>query len=144
MEYVPERVDAHVGSSGVQKVRTKGMSRAEPISTGQMTKKSVFSQKLLFVTSRSSHGYTIQTVPAPSPGNHTLQHNKDVCHMNLRQSSLQHSNTRQFITRPMAYLTMSIAPLPTTIKHKMTTVSKITPSACFFFISCKGIKILEV
>jgi hypothetical protein len=26
----------------------------------------------------------------------------------------------------------------------MTTVSKITPSACFFFISCKGIKILEV
>jgi hypothetical protein len=94
MESVPDSLDADTGFSGVQEVRTKGLSRAETIETDLKSKESVFSRSCCSsATSIPSDGCTKHVVPDPSHGNHTLRHTNDVCHMNL------HSNTtmRQFI-----------------------------------------------
>jgi hypothetical protein len=60
-----------------------------------------------------SPSYRLTDVPIawylhdPSPGNHTLRNTKDICHMDLRASFLQHPNTtRQLFTQPMASLTL--------------------------------------
>ena len=109
MQSVPNSLDADIGSRGVQEVKTKGPSIAEPISTGLKSNKTVFSMSCcsLSATCMSSHGCTKRVVPDPSPGNHTLRNTKDICHMSLLASYLKHSNTRrQFITRQMASLTL--------------------------------------
>ena len=84
--------------------------------------KTVFSTSCcsLSATCMSSHFCTKREVPDPCPVNHILRQTKDVCHMSLRASSLQQSNTtRQFITRQMASLTL--------LRHYRQRVSIIGP-----------------
>ena len=133
MQYVPDSLDVDIGSHGVQEVRTKGPHRPEPISTGLKSNKTVFSMSCysLSATCMPSHICTKRVVPDPCPGNHSLRHIKDVCHMSLRASSLQHFNTtRQFITRQMAFL-MLLRHYQQRVSIKRPQISKLHPLTKF-------------
>ena len=69
MQSIPDSPDADISSHGVQEVRTKRLSRAEPISTCLKSNKTVFSMSScsFSVTCLSSHNCTKHVVPDPCP-----------------------------------------------------------------------------
>jgi hypothetical protein len=103
--------------------KLRGLSRNEPILTGVKSKKSVFSRSCcsLSATCTSSHGcsHTKRAVPGPSQGG---LRNESACNLSL---AFQHNETVHHSTNGVFDV---VAPLATTIKHNMTTVSKTTSS----------------
>jgi hypothetical protein len=110
--HCPDSLNADFGLSGVQEVRTKGLSRVElifrPIRGARYQSFLVFFFYCsLSANWMSSHRCTRGGVSDPRHGNHTLRNTKVVYLINLHASSFKHSKTtRQFITRQMMSQTL--------------------------------------